>query len=128
MKRFLVFVLLAPMFVACTQPTEEAPAAAPQAEVAASPPEAPEPAAYYEFLWCKFGENYTEETRDAYFAEFNVIAGSMTERGLGSFGYRPRDWESKDFDALWVNRWPDKETSQQGWAEWRSMGGGGGGS
>ena len=123
MKRFLVFVLLAPMFVACTQPTEEAPAAAPQAEVAASPPEAPEPAAYYEFLWCKFGENYTEETRDAYFAEFNAIAGSMTERGLASFGYRPRDWESKDFDALWVNRWPDKETSQQGWAEWRSMGG-----
>jgi len=123
MKRFLVFVLLAPMFVACTQPTEEAPAAPPQAEVAASPPEAPEPAAYYEFLWCKFGENYTEETRDAYFAEFNAIAGSMTERGLGSFGYRPRDWESKDFDALWVNRWPDKETSQQGWAEWRSMGG-----
>ena len=126
MKRLFLFSLLAPLIVACTQPTEEAPAA-PEPEVAAAPePEVaaePEPAAYYEFLWCNFGENYSDENRDAYFADFNEIAESMTERGLGSFGYRPRDWESENFDALWVNRWPDKETSEAGWAEWKEMGG-----
>ena len=64
---------------------------APQVDMAAAP-EAPEPAAYYEFLWCEFGENYSAESRDAYFADFNTIADSMTERGLGSFGYAPKDW------------------------------------
>lgn len=132
MKRFLVFLFLTPIIVACSPPADDAPEA-PQVEMAAAPetpqvemaaaPEAPEPAAYYEFLWCEFGENYSAESRDAYFADFNAIADSMTERGLGAFGYAPRDWESEDFDALWVNRWPDKETSVQGWAEWRSAGG-----
>jgi len=121
MKRFFLFSLFAPLIVACTQPAEDAPAA-PEAEVAAAP-QAPEPAAYYEFLWCEFGKNYTDESRDAYFADFNGIVDSMTERGLGSFGYRPRDWESEDFDALWVNRWPDKETSEEGWAEWKAKSG-----
>ena len=132
MTRFLVFLFLTPIIVACSPPADDAPEA-PQVEMAAAPetpqvemaaaPEAPEPAAYYEFLWCEFGENYSAESRDAYFADFNTIADSMTERGLGSFGYAPRDWESEDFDALWVNRWPDKETSVQGWAEWQSGGG-----
>jgi hypothetical protein len=121
MKNFLVFLFLTPIIVACSPPADDAPEA-PQVEMAAAP-EAPEPAAYYEFLWCEFGENYSAESRDAYFADFNAIADSMTERGLGSFGYAPRDWESEDFDALWVNRWPDKETSVQGWAEWQSAGG-----
>jgi hypothetical protein len=121
MKNILVFLFLTPIIVACSPPADDAPEA-PQVEMAAAP-EAPEPAAYYEFLWCEFGENYSAESRDAYFADFNAIADSMTERGLGSFGYAPRDWESEDFDALWVNRWPDKETSVQGWAEWRSAGG-----
>lgn len=132
MKRFLVFLFLTPIIVACSPPADDAPEApqvemaavseAPQVDMAAAP-EAPEPAAYYEFLWCEFGENYSAESRDAYFADFNTIADSMTERGLGSFGYAPKDWESEDFDALWVNRWPDKETSVQGWAEWQSAGG-----
>ena len=74
MKRLFLFSLLAPLIVACTQPTEEAPAA-PEPEVAAAP-EAPEPAAYYEFLWCDFGENYSDESRDAYFADFNGIVDS----------------------------------------------------
>jgi len=117
MKKYIVLTFFAAMIVACTQPKEEAVVAIETA------PEAPEPAAYYEFLWCSFGENYSEEARDAYFAEFNTIADSMTERGLRAFGYRPRDWESKDFDALWVNRWPDKQSSTEGWAEWRERGG-----
>ncbi|MBT6586269.1 MAG: hypothetical protein HON77_18370 [Gammaproteobacteria bacterium] len=132
MQKFLVFLFLTPIIVACSPPADDAPEAA-QAEIAAVPeaaqaemaaaPEAPEPAAYYEFLWCKFGGNYSTESRDAYFADFNTIVDSMMERGMRSFGYAPRDWESEDFDALWVNRWPDKETSLQGWAEWRLAGG-----
>lgn len=133
MKRVLFYIFLMPIIMACSPPADDASEApqvektavpeATEIEITAAAPDAPEPAAYYEFLWCKFGENYSDENRDAYFADFNAIVDSMTERGLGSFGYRPRDWESEDFDALWVNRWPDKETSEQGWAEWRTAGG-----
>ena len=118
--RFICFIMFAGFLAGCSQPADTEGSADQTATQSSAPVE---PDAYYEFLWCEFGDNYTEEARDAYFASFNEIADSMTERGLRSFGYRPRDWESEDFDALWVNRWPDKEASEQGWAEWQAKGG-----
>jgi hypothetical protein len=121
MKKILVFVFLTSTIMGCSPPEDDAPET--QLAAMSEAPEAPKPSAYYEFLWCEFGENYSAENRDAYFKDFNAIVESMTERGLASFDYAPQDWESEDFDALWVNRWPDKETSTQGWAEWQLAGG-----
>ncbi len=80
--RFICFIMFAGFLAGCSQPADTE-GSADQAATQSSAPA--EPAAYYEFLWCEFGDNYTEEARDAYFASFNEIADSMTERGLRSF-------------------------------------------
>lgn len=66
----------------CSPPSDDVPET-PPVEIAAAL-DAPKPAAYYEFLWCEFGEKYSVVNRDAYFADFNAIVESITERGLAA--------------------------------------------
>ena len=60
--RFICFIMFAGFLAGCSQPADTQ-GSADQAATQSSAPA--EPDAYYEFLWCEFGDNYTEEARDA---------------------------------------------------------------
>ena len=96
-----------------------------QQEVAAPAPEVVEPAptetaanapdAYYEYLWCKQGEDFSQEKMAEFTAGWNTVIDGMEAPALSAFGYIPKGWETENFDGLWVLRWESKDDSAVGW-------------
>ncbi|MDC2964342.1 hypothetical protein OA067_05450 [Gammaproteobacteria bacterium] len=82
----------------------------------------PEPAAYYEYLWCKQGANWSEDTSAAFVADWNKEIDAMSDNLDGAAGYVPRGWTDERYDGLWVLRWADKAASDRGWAEYAASG------
>jgi hypothetical protein len=80
------------------------------------------PAAYYEYLWCNQGENYSTETSQAFVGDWNAAVNEMEDPVYASMAYFPRGWKTEDYDGLWVLRWADKETSEKGWANYIASG------
>mgnify|MGYP001161500913 FL=1 len=80
-----------------------------------------DPVAYYEYLWCKRGENWTQEASLEFVTDWNAEIDKL-ENTSSAFGYGPRGWTDDRFDGLWVLRWPDKATSEAGWSEYQASG------
>jgi|TARA_B110000459_G_scaffold185727_1_gene216648 hypothetical protein len=80
------------------------------------------PDAYYEYLWCKQGENYSTETSQAYVADWNAAIDELEDSPYASMAYFPRGWEADGYDGLWVLRWDDKGTSEKGWSNYVASG------
>jgi hypothetical protein len=121
MKQLILFgaMLLAAAGCAQQEETAPAPAAAAAPEVAEAVPAAAsamEPDAYYEYLWCQQGEDYSQESMTELTTNWNAVIDGMGTPPLAAFGYMPRGWESEDFDGLWVLRWNSKADSAAGWA------------
>ena len=94
------------VLVGCAEQEAAAPA-----EIAATP-EATEPAAqangpdaYYEYLWCKQGPEYSQEAIASLVTDWNAIMDASENSVTAAFGYRPKGWETEDYDGLWVLRW-----------------------
>ena len=45
------------------------------------------PAAYYEYLWCKRGDNWTQETSMKFVADWNAEIEKLENIVEGAFGY-----------------------------------------
>jgi len=119
MKRFSLLLLSTFLITACAQEEAAVEATAPESEplsTEAYPPR--EPDAYYEYLWCKQGENYSDERFQAMVVDWNILIDSLENKVNASFGYVPRGWEDPNFDALWVLNWADKATMEAGWADY----------
>ena len=87
-------------------------AAAPEAE---APAAGDGPDAYYEYLWCNEGEDYSQEKLAELTANWNLVIDGMDAPALAAFGYIPRDAEMEGYDGLWVLRWNSKSDSAAGW-------------
>ena len=87
-------------------------AAAPEVEEAAADDG---PDAYYEYLWCNEGENFSQEKLAELTSNWNNVIDGMDAPPLAAFGYIPRGTEMEDFDGLWVLRWDSKIDSAAGW-------------
>ena len=119
MKRISLLLLSTFLFTACAHEEAVVEATAPEIEpvaTEASPPN--EPDAYYEYLWCKQGENYSDESFRAMVVDWNTLIDSLEHKANGAFAYVPRGWEDPNFDALWVLNWADKATMEAGWADY----------
>ena len=87
-------------------------AAAPEVEQTAA---SDGPDAYYEYLWCNEGEDFSQEKLAELTANWNAVIDGMDAPALAAFGYIPRGVEMEDFDGLWVLRWNSKSDSAAGW-------------
>ena len=63
------------------------------------------PDAYYEYLWCNAGENFSQEKFAELTTNWNSVIDEMESPALAAFAYVPRDTEMDEFDGLWVLRW-----------------------
>ena len=112
-----IFVLALMITGAGCAKQEDMEAAAPVAAV----PEVEEmaasdgPDAYYEYLWCNEGEDYSQEKFAELTANWNSVIDGMDAPALAAFGYIPRSAEVEGYDGLWVLRWNSKGDSVAGW-------------
>ncbi len=89
--------------------------------VAAATPEVTEaaasngPSAYYEYLWCSEGDDFSQEKLAELTADWNSVIDGLDSPELAAFGYVPRDVEMEELDGLWVLRWNSKSDSAAGW-------------
>ena len=123
----ILAVICALSLASCSDAKDSSPSAAPEAQDSPSQTSAAaearqEPAAYVEYLQCKFGENYSPESFQTYLAAWNTELDAMTDRGVSAFGYLPNDWTSEVFDGVWVLRWDDKTSRDAGWQDWAASG------
>jgi len=88
-----------------------------QTQTALNPAE-PEPIAYYEYLWCKAGPNWSDENMSDLVADWNDILDGLENTPVASFGYVPIGWQDDNFDGLWVLRWASKAAMEAGWSEY----------
>jgi hypothetical protein len=115
MKNIILFGAMLLAAAGCAKQEE---VAAPAPEVAeAAPTEAATnaPDAYYEYLWCNQGEDFSQEKMTEFNASWNSVIDGMEAPALAAFGYIPKGWETEDYDGLWVLRWGSKEDSAAGW-------------
>ena len=119
MNKIMFFVLVVLLLGGCQEEI-------PQPELQPEPQEAETaqitPAAYYEYLRCNQGENYSTETSQAFVGDWNAAVNEMEDPVYASMAYFPRGWKAEDYDGLWVLRWADKETSEKGWANYIASG------
>lgn len=120
MKRFSLLVLFAFLYAGCAQ-EEEAVVVATATETEpvsaeAYPPN--EPDAYYEYLWCKQGSNFSSESYQAMVKDWNIMIDTLDHKVNAAFAYVPRGWEDPKFDGMWVLNWADKATMEAGWADY----------
>ena len=58
------------------------------------------PAAYYEYLWCKRGGNWTQEASIEFVADWNAEIEKLENTVEGAFAYQPRGEADDRFDVL----------------------------
>ena len=73
------------------------------------------PDAYYEYLWCNEGEDFSEEKFAELTSNWNAVIDGLDAPALAAFGYIPRGAEIEGYDGLWVLRWNSKSDSAAGW-------------
>ena len=122
MKNLILLITTLTLFIGCSV---EQPAQSTSVETEAAQAEEANvrgPDGYFEYLWCKSGENYNDETIAAFVAEWNGMIDGMTDQVNGAFAYLPREWEDENFDGLWVLRWKNKAHSEAGWSAYEASG------
>ena len=117
MKNMVCLLVVMLMGVGCAKQNDdmggtEPIAAAPEVEETAA---SDGPDAYYEYLWCNEGEDYSQEKMAELTANWNSVIDGMDAPALAAFGYIPRDAEMEGYDGLWVLRWNSKSDSAAGW-------------
>ena len=124
MKRFSLLLLSTLVFTGCAQEEAVESAAVPASEAVSTEAYPPsDPDAYYEYLWCKQGENYSDESFQAMVKDWNALIDGLDHQVNAAFGYVPRGWEDPNYDALWVLNWADKAAMEAGWADYAAANG-----
>jgi len=82
----------------------------------------PTPVAYYEYLWCKRGENWSMESAQSFVDDWNAELDGMENTLDGAFVYVPKEVENQNFDTVWVLRFADKLAMEKGWSIYQESG------
>jgi len=121
MRNITFFVAILLMGTACSQKDdvqEEGMDATPVVAVAPAVTETEsvsDPDAYYEYLWCNQGDDFSQEKLAELTANWNSVIDGLDAPALAAFGYIPRDADIEAYDGLWVLRWNSKSDSAAGW-------------
>jgi hypothetical protein len=115
MKKIILFGAMLLAAAGCAKQEEVAATVPEVAEAAPTEAAANEPDAYYEYLWCNQGDDFSQEKMTELTANWNSVIDGMEAPALAAFGYIPKGWETEDYDGLWVLRWGSKEDSAAGW-------------
>ena len=118
MTRQASVVALSLFMLGCAESADDPVAAAMPSTTAAEASSASpaEPDAYYEYLWCRQGENYSAESGAKLVADWNAVIDGLDAQPRAAFAYLPDGWEDPNFDGLWVLNWEDAEAMAAGWA------------
>ena len=121
MRNITFFVAILLVGTACSQKDDVQEGGMDATPVVAVTPELTEtesvsgPDAYYEYLWCNQGDDFSQEKFADLTANWNSVIDGLDAPPLAAFGYIPRDTDMEDFDSLWVLRWNSKSDSAAGW-------------
>tara|TARA_Y100001970_G_scaffold98563_1_gene123893 strand:+ start:39944 stop:40756 length:813 start_codon:yes stop_codon:yes gene_type:complete len=72
---------------------------------------------YVEYLWCKNGPDFSQESFSAMLSEWNQILDGLETTVTMSVGLVPRT-PTDLYDGIWVLVWDSKAQSEKGWKEW----------
>ena len=77
-----------------------------------------------EFLLCREGPDYTDESMRSLITDWNAAIDKLDDGAkiAASYGLRP-NYESDMFDGIWALVWPDMDTRKAGWEIWPESGG-----
>ena len=104
MNKILILLACAALAIGCSEQSgtgAQAPTPMPafaETEAAAIP----EPSGYYEYLWCKNGENANDDSIASLVADWNAEIDKLDAQPNAAFAYIPRGWSDENFDGLWV--------------------------
>ena len=108
MRNITFFVAILLMGTACSQKDdvqEEGMDATPVVAVAPAVTETEsvsDPDAYYEYLWCNQGDDFSQEKFAELTANWNSVIDGLDAPALAAFGYIPRDADIEAYDGLWA--------------------------
>ena len=117
---FAVFASFA-LLVGCGQsqePASEAPAAPAEAS---APAESSAPAndVIVDYVWNDVGPDVTDEQFADIVARWNARIDAGGYDMMGANVLRPQ-FETEDFDVIWVLLWPSSEARESAWAHWNA--------
>ena len=117
---FAVFASFA-LLVGCGQsqePASEAPAAPAEAS---APAESSAPAndVIVDYVWNDVGPDVTDEQFADIVARWNARIDAGGYDMMGANVLRPQ-FETEDFDVIWVLLWPSMEARESAWAHWNA--------
>ena len=67
-----------------------------------------------EYMWCKAGENYSQENHMALNADWNAREAASQHQTSGAFGLIPKE-PNDNYDGIWANVWASQEARDAGW-------------
>ena len=70
-----------------------------------------------EYMWCKAGENYSQENHMALNADWNAREAASQHQTSGAFGLIPKE-PNDNYDGIWANVWASQEARDARWQEW----------
>jgi len=109
MKKLLPLTLMLAFIAGCAK--EEVSVAAVEEPVA-------EPSnMMVEYMWCKAGENYSQENHMALNADWNAREAASQHQTSGAFGLVPKE-ANDNYSGIWANVWASQEARDAGWQEW----------
>ena len=115
MKTLLSVIALAVMLVGCGQTEEAAEPAAPAAPAEVS---APTNDVIVDYVWNTAAPDMTDEQLADIIARWNarIDAGGYD---MSANVLKPQ-FETDDYDLIWVLLWPSSEAREAGWADWNA--------
>ena len=115
MKMVFAVVASFALLAGCGQSQE------PASEAPAAPAEASAPAndVIVDYIWNDVGEDVTEEQFAEIVARWNARIDSGGYDMMGANVLTPQ-FETEDFDVIWVLLWPSSEAREAGWKHWNA--------
>jgi len=119
MKTFFVVVSLTLFLTACGQSDEPAVVATPEVSEAPMVSAAPQVDPVIDYVWNKTAADMTEAQLADIVDRWNARIDAGGYDMMGANVLMPQ-FETDDYDLIWVILWPSSEAREAGWADWNA--------